>query len=157
EPTSAPNTPERDSQLREPDGGWQGLVFTVGDAPPQIDLSIPGTAEPRGLDALADLPDGNGADLYFDLARKASANILSTNQCIWLGFIGAEYEHFADALSYYAKTSAKRELELVLCLIPFWERRGHWAEAKERLHSALSRYGENASEEKAYALAMHGK
>ncbi|HKX33182.1 MAG TPA: tetratricopeptide repeat protein [Blastocatellia bacterium] len=148
---------EVDSSMREPDGGWQGLVFTVGDARPQLELPVSDIVGLRGLDALNLLPEPKRADLYFDLGRQAAANIIGEDQAIWMRFLSAQYDHFADALNFYAKTSSKRELDLVVCLVPFWERFGGWPEATERLRGALARHGEEDSEMKARALGMYAK
>ena len=109
-----------------------------------------------GFEVLPDLPENERADIFYIFGQKASAKLIGSEQNTWLDFIEGEYTSFREALDFYGKESASRELELASNLAFYWDVRGCWAEGRDRLKHALERQGDGDPEVKAKALTWFG-
>jgi predicted ATPase len=73
------------------------------------------------------------------LAEEGAAQPAEEDRANWLTLWDAEYDNLRDALDWLIRTeSAQWALRLGTALFPFWERREHLAEGRERLEAVLS-------------------
>jgi predicted ATPase len=73
------------------------------------------------------------------LAEEGAAQISEEARSEWLAIWGAEHDNLRAALDWLIEIdSGKWALRLATALFPFWERREHLAEGRERLEAVLN-------------------
>jgi predicted ATPase/DNA-binding SARP family transcriptional activator len=81
---------------------------------------------------------------YFQaLAEEADTHLRGPDQALWLARMEAEHDNLRAALDFRASTETDAGLELTCVLARFWRVRGHWSEARRRLHTALIQAGDS--------------
>jgi predicted ATPase/DNA-binding NarL/FixJ family response regulator len=83
-------------------------------------------------------------DWYIEFAESADANLNTPEQLAWLEQLEAEHDNLRAALQWSKEDpgGAEAELRLAGALTWFWDRHGHWNEARGWLEGALERSGD---------------
>jgi predicted ATPase/class 3 adenylate cyclase len=77
-------------------------------------------------------------DYYVELSELARPELMKPDQAAWLDRLEAEHGNFRSALQFMLdRGERERALKLATGLAPFWQTRGHLAEAKRWFESAL--------------------
>jgi tetratricopeptide (TPR) repeat protein len=71
-------------------------------------------------------------------AQAADAELHGADQGVWLSRLDEEHDNLRAALAWACAQQSDLALDLAITLRPFWYRRGHFAEGRQWLASALS-------------------
>ena len=77
------------------------------------------------------------ASLMLDLCEDAAPRLAGRDVKSWLDRLDVELDNIRAALDWFEKHDQARGLRLAAALWEFWERRGHFAEGRDRLRTAL--------------------
>jgi len=80
------------------------------------------------------------AEFYLSLSEAAQKQFSSTEQSLWLDRLEGDHDNLRATLEWSRKqaSSAEISLRLATSLALFWEDRGYFTEARQRLAAALS-------------------
>ena len=97
----------------------------------------------RHLDAFgeAEVTDNAHAAFFLNLAEQAGAQLRGAEQARWLARLEADHDNIRAALDRCLSAQSGMEQKeigarLVCAMFPFWNIRGHWAEARRYLEAA---------------------